>query len=311
MKVCRACPQQLRAARHFAFRSGSACGPVRRFGSVSGFESELSYHLDVPYARRAGVELCLDVVGPSPLPVRPVPVVVRIDGCPGWGPGDRRAAMLPFVNPAMARAGFLAVGISVRHSGQAVFPAQLQDVQAAVRWVRRNRLGLPVDAERIGVWGQSAGGHLAAMAGLNSSAGAGGVQAVATISAPSDLTRHGGEMRIDRPSPVTALVGGDMSRLRAASPVAHVHAGAPPYLIIHGTSDETVPYEQAELLHRALLAAGADSRLLPIAGGHHNLLDDPDAPYDGQVWYDVADEVGRFFKRQLGVGSGTGCSSEG
>lgn len=95
-------------------------------------------------------------------------------------------------------------------------------------------------------------------------------------------------MWIDRPSPVTALVGGDTSRLRSASPVAHVHAGATPYLIIHGTSDETVLYEQAELLHRALLAAGADSRLLRIAGGHHNLLDDPDAPYDGQIWYGVA-----------------------
>jgi len=125
------------------------------------------------------------------------------------------------------------------------------------------------------------------------------LQAVVTISGPSDLTRTGGEMRIDRPSPVTALVGGDVSRLRAAGPVAHVKAGAPPYLIIHGTADETVPYEQAELLHGALRAVGADSRLVPIAGGHHNLLDDPDAPYDGQVWYDVADEAARFFQRQL------------
>ncbi|WP_166679387.1 alpha/beta hydrolase [Kribbella pratensis] len=74
--------------------------------------------------------------------------------------------MSQFVNPAMARAGFLAVGISVRHTGQAV-PAQLHDVQAAVRWLRRNPLGLPVDPERIGIWGQSAGGHLAAMAGVN------------------------------------------------------------------------------------------------------------------------------------------------
>jgi dipeptidyl aminopeptidase/acylaminoacyl peptidase len=93
--------------------------------------------------------------------------------------------------------------------------------------------------------------------------------------------------------------GTHLEQMRAASPVAHVAAGAPPYLIIHGTLDETVPYEQAELLHRALLAVGADSRLLPIAGGHHNLLEDPDAPYDGQVWYDVAEEAARFFQRQL------------
>ncbi|MER7250619.1 prolyl oligopeptidase family serine peptidase [Kribbella sp. NPDC000426] len=242
------------------------------------------------------------MVWATPSASSPMPVAVRVDGCPGWGPGDRRAAMLPFVGPAMARAGFLAVGISVRHSGQAVFPAQLEDVQAAVSWLRRNPLGLPVDGDHIGVWGQSAGGHLASMAGLSSSQGA-AVQAVVTISGPSDLTRGGGEMHIDRPSPVMALVGGETSRLSAASPVAHVRAGAPPYLIIHGTSDETVPYEQAELLHRALLAAGTDSRLLPIPGGHHNLLDDPDAPYDGQVWYDVADEAAQFFTRQLAAGS--------
>src|SRR3954471_24869819 len=110
-------------------------------------ESGLSCLLDVPYATAGGVELCLDVVGT--LPSEPLPVVVRVDGCPGWGPGDRKAAMLPFVNPAMARGGFLAVGISVRHSGQAVFPAQLEDVQAAVNWLRRNALGLPVDGEHI------------------------------------------------------------------------------------------------------------------------------------------------------------------
>jgi dipeptidyl aminopeptidase/acylaminoacyl peptidase len=213
--------------------------------------------------------------------------------------------MLPFVGPAMARAGFLAVAISVRHSGQAVFPAQLEDVQAAVRWLRRNPLGLPVDVDHIGVWGQSAGGHLAAMAGLSTATDA-DVQAVVTISGPTDLTLGGGEMRIDRPSPVTALVGGDKARLWEASPVAHVRAGAPPYLIIHGTSDETVPYEQAERLHRALLTMGADSHLVPIAGAHHNLLDDPNAPYDGQIWHDVAAEVARFFRRHLGAAAKLG-----
>jgi dipeptidyl aminopeptidase/acylaminoacyl peptidase len=110
-------------------------------------------------------------------------------------------------------------------------------------------------------------------------------------------------MQIDRPSPVTALVGGGFSthfdQLRAASPLAHVTAGAPPFLIIHGTSDETVPYEQAERLHRALLAEGADTRLLPIAGGHHNLRRDPHARYEGQIWHDVASEAARFFHRHL------------
>jgi acetyl esterase/lipase len=274
--------------------------------------SDLTHLPDIRYAKRAGVALCLDVLGPAPLPTSPLATVVRIDGCPGWGPGDRSSALLPFANRALAQAGFLTVAISVRHSGQALFPAQLHDVQAALRWLRVNPLGLPVDPDHIGVWGHSAGGHLAALAGLTAF-GAGrrpgrgtprdDVQAVVTISAPSDLVRPGGAMQIDRPSPVTALVGGDVSthleQLRAASPVAHIAAGAPSFLIIHGTSDETVPYEQAERLHRALLTEGADTKLLPIAGGHHNLRRDPHARYEGQVWHEVASEATRFFRRHL------------
>ncbi|MET9268968.1 prolyl oligopeptidase family serine peptidase [Kribbella sp. NPDC003557] len=261
---------------------------------------------DLLYASPAGVDLHLDVLGPAPRPSTPLPVVVRIDGCPGWGPGDRSSALLPFANPALARAGFLTVAISVRHSGQATFPAQLHDVQSALHWVRRNPLGLPIDPDRVGIWGQSAGGHLAALAALHCT----DVRADVTISAPADLLRPGGAMRIDRPSPVTALVGGDVTshheQLRAASPVTHVTATAPPFLIVHGTRDETVPYEQAERLHQALVIAGADSRLLPIVGGRHNLQADPQARYDGTVWYAVATEAARFFRRHLAPGTDVG-----
>lgn len=248
---------------------------------------------DICYATEGGIALHLDVLGPEPLPTAPLPTVVRIDGCPGWGPGDRSSALLPFANPVLARAGFLTIAISVRHSGQAVFPAQLDDVQAALRWVHRNPLGLPIDPGRVGVWGQSAGGHLAALAGLHRSRRT-PIHAVVTISGPSDFLRPGGDLRIDRSSPVTALVGGNVTthhdQLRAASPVTHVAAGAPPFLIVHGTADETVPYEQAERLHQALLAVGASSRLLPVVGGDHDLR---------AARYDVAHEVVRFFGEVL------------
>ncbi|MGW6201538.1 alpha/beta fold hydrolase [Kribbella sp. NPDC055110] len=244
---------------------------------------ELTLRRNIRYADPDGIALYLDVL--SPLSTTPLPTVIRIDGCPGWGPGDRSSALLPFANPVLARAGFLTVAISVRHTGQAIFPAQLHDVHAALDWLHRNPLGLPVDPDRIGVWGQSAGGHLAALAGLRFRRN---VHAVVTISGPSDLLHPGGAMRIDRPSPVTALVGGDVSthreQLRAASPIAHVSAGAPSFLIVHGTADETVPYEQAERLHRALLAVGAPSRLVAIDGGRHDL-----------DWYAVADDAAAFF----------------
>jgi len=254
--------------------------------------------LNVRYSSPDGIDLHLDVLGPA-RPSTRLPVVVRIDGCPGWGPGDRSNALLPFANPALARAGFLTIAISVRHTGQATFPAQLHDVQAALRWIRRNPLGLPIDPDRVGIWGQSAGGHLAALAALHST----DLRAAVTISGPADLLLPGGAMRIDRPSPVTALVGGDATthheQLRAASPVTHVTAAAPPFLIIHGTHDETVPYEQAERLHRALLTAGAKSRLLPITGGHHNLQANPQASYNAPIWYDVATEAAHFFRHHL------------
>ncbi|TCC52618.1 alpha/beta hydrolase [Kribbella capetownensis] len=268
-------------------------------------ETDLTLLPDIQYASPDGIPLCLDVLMPKRLP-NPTPAVLRIDGCPAWGPGDRSSAMLPFVNPALAQAGFLTVALSVRHSGQATFPAQLHDVQAAVSWLRSNPLDLPVDTDHIGIWGQSAGGHLAALAGLVPGSD---VQAVVTISGPSDLLQPGGAMQIDRPSPVTALVGGDVSthaeQLRAASPIAQVTADAPPFLIIHGTRDETVPYEQSERLHRALLDAGAAADLIAVDGGHHNLRPDPNARYEGRTWYDVAGEATRFFQYYLA--SATKC----
>ena len=280
--------------------------------------------LDLPYALRGpaldpaygadGVELCLDVLGPSPLPDTPLPTVVRIDGCPGWGPGHRNAGIGPFANPVLAEAGFLTVSVSVRHSRQAMFPAQLHDAQAAVRWLRTNPLRLPIDGTRIGIWGQSAGGHLAALLALVGDNHLGDqphpdappscrVQAAVTIAGPSDFLTPGGEMVNHVPSPVTELFGGDVTthheQMRQASPLTHVTAPAPPFLIIHGTNDETVPYYQAKLLHQALQEAGADSRLLPIPGGYHNLRPDPRPTDNGPVPHNAGQAVLGFFDRHL------------
>lgn len=279
--------------------------------------------IGMPYAQRGpavdsaygadGIELCLDVLGPAPLPGAPLPTVVRIDGCPGWGPGHRGAGIGPFANPILAEAGFLTVSISVRHSRQATFPAQLHDAQAAVRWLRANPLHLPIDGDHIGIWGQSAGGHLAALVALvgdrsgeqprTATQQSCRVQAAVTIAGPSDFLAPGGEMINDAPSPVTELFGGDVTthheQMRQASPITHVSASAPPVLIIHGTEDETVPFAQAERLHDALQAAGADSQLLPIPGGYHNLRPDPRPTDNGPVPHNAGDAVLSFFDRHL------------
>ncbi len=267
----------------------------------------LTCFVGVEYARVDNLNLCLEVLGPSPLPTSPVPAIIRIDGCPAWGPGPRSTAMVaPFANPVLAEAGFLTVAMTPRHSQQAVFPAQLNDVVAAIEWLRTNPLGLPVDPDRIGIWGHSAGGHLAALAGVTGTTSAEprtDVQAVVMISGPADLNASGGEMFNDRPSPVTALVGGDISthrdQLIAASPITHVTAAAAPFLIIHGTLDETIPFDQAVILHDALQTAGASSTLLPLDGLYHNLRTDPEARDDDSGWHSVGRVAADFFARHL------------
>lgn len=107
----------------------------------------------------------------------------------------------------------------------------------------------------------------------------------------------------DAQSPVTDLVGGDVTthreQMRQASPITHVTGAAPPILIIHGTKDETIPFNQAERLHQALERAGANSQLLPIPGGHHNLRQDPRPTDNGPVPHNAGDAVLRFFDHHL------------
>lgn len=88
--------------------------------------------------------------------------------------------------------------------------------------------------------------------------------------------------------------------MRIASPIHHVHRDAPPFLIVHGTHDDTVPFEQGERLHHALRQAGATSTFIPIQGGHHNLRDHPDLPYNGQVWNNIlGKQTIEFFDHHL------------
>jgi acetyl esterase/lipase len=147
----------------------------------------------------------------------------------------------------------------------------------AVRWLRAHADAYALDPARIGVWGLSAGGHLAALVGLcgdrdtpEDEPGQGvfsaQVQAVASIAAPTDIMHLNGEFE-------QLLLGGSVAEraelARLASPVAFVTPTAPPFLIIHGTQDERVPFQQALLLNDMLHAVGVDVTLMPIAEGNH------------------------------------------
>ncbi|UQX00021.1 alpha/beta hydrolase [Streptomyces sp. RerS4] len=259
----------------------------------------------VTYATRPGYRpRLLDVQVPAG--AGPWPVVVWIHGG-GWLDGDRRyppptvpAALL---HGAVLSAGLALVSIDYRHSLEAPFPAQLHDVKAAIRYVRRFADVLDVDPDRIAVWGESAGGHLAALAGLTGphseraaelegTEGVGegdtSVRAVVDWYGVSDLVALREHPMppmppgADFPDPYDALLGGTPEErpalARAASPVTYTTEGTtpPPFLLIHGREDGLVPYSQSEALEAALKAGGGTCCLQPVEGADHIFLGAPD-----------------------------------
>lgn len=275
------------------------------------------------YARTPGYRpRLLDVLVPAS--ETPVPAVVWIHGG-GWLDGDRRypppTVPVELLHGSVLEAGLALVSIDYRHSLEAPFPAQLNDVKAAIRYVRRFAAELGIDPERIGVWGESAGGHLAALAGLVGADGTedatalegtegvrdgdSGVRAVVDWYGVSDLARllsHAAPPAppgMEHPDPFTALLGGTQEQrpalARTASPVHYAgRAAAPPFLLIHGTADRVVPYSQSEVLTEALERAGADVTLRPVEDADHIFLG------AGDVTPIVAESVA-FLARHLGA----------
>ncbi|HVX44774.1 MAG TPA: alpha/beta hydrolase, partial [Mycobacteriales bacterium] len=250
-----------------------------------------------------------DLLLPTPSPPRPTPAVIYIHHG-GWRNGDRSYGMYPWHGPLLAANGFVVANVSHRFSSQAPFPAQIYDVKAAVRWLRANATTYGIDPDRIGAWGDSSGGQLAALLGtttgraeLEGDCGnpewSSAVQAVVMRCAPSDFRN---ELR--EPAEVLdALFGGppeQTARLRElASPLAHVHRGAPPFYIVHGTRDETVPFAQAESLAAALRAHDVDVTFRIMEGLRHNLQPDLDAPWGSEPWTDLGQDALAFFTRTL------------
>ena len=208
----------------------------------------------------------------------PVPVVVWIHGGAFWS-GDRR--YLPdtvapgSVFEALLGAGVAVATIDYRLSGEARFPAQLDDVEAALAYLRRFADVLGLDLRRLGVWGESAGATLAALAALSTD----GVSAAVLWYPATDLTAMGPE---SPDGPIGRLLGGAPARLSEsavrASPLTHVSKTAPPFLLLHGSADEQLPARHSELLHTRLLEAGARSTYLPVPEAGHGFVGCSDIP---------------------------------
>ena len=203
---------------------------------------------------------------------------------PAWLAGDKSSAQ---PEPWLRR-GYAMAAVQYRFSQEAIFPAQIHDCKAAIRWLRANARQYDLDANRIGVWGASAGGHLVALLGTSAGVadleGAHGpldqrsdVQAVCDWFGPSDLIamcRFPSHMDHAAPdSPESQLVGGPVlecpGAVARANPITYISGDEPPFLIMHGAQDMTVPPNQSELLHAALIAAGVESELVIVPGAGH------------------------------------------
>ena len=274
-------------------------------GAAEAVSENSAVHREVSYAIAIGFRrLAMDIWLPRNAVGTPVPLVVWIHGG-AFQLGDRRELPPTFVPDSVFRllneAGIACATVDYRHALEAPFPAQLHDLKSAVRYLREHADVLGIDAGRIGAWGESAGGHLAALLGLTGARkdleGGLGVQGHSSaVSAVVDF--YGVSSLPDMPAmnippgmmagPLSAavpdgmtlepgpmLVGGtaDPALLAAASPLDYVTtdvtAHAPPFLLVHGDSDGLVPLSQSELLAAALADANVRYELIPILGGDH------------------------------------------
>jgi acetyl esterase/lipase len=197
----------------------------------------------------------------------------------GWWSGLDKSTMQGMGN-FLARTGFVAVSVDYRllHEDQNRWPAQLDDVQRAVRWLRSNASKYNIDPDRIGAFGHSAGAQLAALLGMEDTRDnsepalakySSRVQAVVDVSGPTDfLSDH----TANGETGMALLFGGSADKLpdvwRSASPVSHVAKTNAPFLIVHGTSDSIVPMTQAQELYDKLQAAGVPVSLIKVEDGH-------------------------------------------
>ena len=238
---------------------------------------------DLVYARVGARPLCLDLYLPEPQQ-RPTPLVVWIHGG-AWRQGDRRTHC---VATCLLPHGYAVASVSYRPSQEAIFPAQIHDCKAAVRWLRAHAEEYGLDPTALGAWGPSAGGHLVSLLGttqgvpelegeLGNLEHSSAVQAVCDWFGPTDFRRmndYPGDQDHDAPdSPESQLIGGPIQEhpdlVARANPVTYVSGNEPPFLIMHGDQDPIVPYPQSILLYEALKAARVPCELYTLKGAGH------------------------------------------
>ena len=262
---------------------------------------------NVIYGSVGKVKLKLDLYRPKRPTDKPRPVAVYLHGG-AWTRGAKSfgTGMFPFGE--LLQRGYLIAAVNYRLAPHWKFPAQIEDVKCAIRYLRAHATELELNPDGIGVFGGSAGGHLAALlgtadasAGFDSSGGwtnqSSRLQAVVDMFGPADLTPDGGlrNERIGRR--VYGAKSAEDPVLRQASPITYVSPDDPPFLVFHGAKDRVVPLKQSERLVAALAAAGAPATLVVVTNAGHSF-----APAGGWPKPDhraLSRMIADFFDRHL------------
>lgn len=244
---------------------------------------------NVLFASPAGNDLRMDLYVPQT--GKPAPVVLWIFGG-SWKFGSKGY----HVNVRdLTRSGIAVAAIQYRMSDTAVYPAQLDDCRTAVQWLRANGIRYGLDPQRLGVSGESAGGHLAALLGAVEEFPS--VRAVCALCPPTDLVSLARKYaRPGKLGSIEKLLGGPIEQKLAlaadASPINQVNRSSPPFLIIHGATDDLVPLAQSQELQRKLKNAKVESRLIVV----------PDTGHWFRLNEDQLAEVASFFQTHLAHG---------
>jgi acetyl esterase/lipase len=233
---------------------------------------------DLAYVEHGHERNRLDLYLPEKAEGR-LPLIVWIHGG-GWQAGSKEGCPAVF----LVAKGYAVASINYRLSQHAVFPAQIEDCKAAIRWLRASAAKYNIDPEHVGVWGASAGGHLVTL--LGTTAGeqelegngenadqSNRVQCVVDFFGPTDFVHWDPDFNKPVYTMITNLLGGpankNLQKARAASPLFYVHRSSAPLLIVHGDKDPLVPLSQSLAIVEAMKKAGVEAKLVVIKGGGH------------------------------------------
>ena len=265
--------------------------------------AKVDMRLDVEYASVGDTKLKLDLFMPKDAGSKPKPCVVWIHGG-GWQKGDKSNGH-PKVGRYAASGDYVAASVEYRLTDKAAWPAQIHDCKAAIRYLRAHAGELGIDPDKIGVWGESAGGQLVNMLGtsgdiseLEGTLGvtntSSRVQCVVDFCGPSDF------LRLDEDMSPTSVAGAALIKLfegplklkkevaRQASAANYVSKDDPPFLIVHGTADPLVPIDQATSFFELQKKVGMKTSFIKMEGGGHIIFGD-----------EIFQRVRAFFDREL------------